>query len=538
MKVKGLFLISFCLMMIVVSSSFAQEKVDYSMIDKMRDEGFSRSQVMELVWYMTDVFGPRGGNSPSYDQAARWAEKRFKEFGAENVKLDPYAEIGMPWECTYNSVHMLTPQYMPLIAYAVSHTRGTNGKVRSHAVYVNTQEIFSEADLGKYRGKLKGKIVLAEPAPQLKLDFEPRAVRLSKDVLDDMAEMRIIPPKETITITRDEYDALLQGNAPQRPLPSAEVDEFFENEGVAVQIVPGRDSVKVSLDGPYDKGTVGLYSGHPVPKGGFKPLPRMTMAAEHYNRIVRLLEKGFDVEMEVEIRTIFHEDDLEDYNVIAEIPGTDLKDEIVLIGGHFDGIFGGTGATDNATGAAMVMEAMRILKAVDAKPRRTIRAALWGGHDAGHSGARYYVRKYVRDTKTGETFPEHAKLSVYFNCDWYGRILGIYLNGNDLARPIFFEWTKPFHDVGMTHIVSDNSGGSDHMGFIQAGIPGFSWIQDDIEYFSTNHHTNMDVYDRIVPEDLMQASVINACWAYLAAMRDDMIPRTPKQIKNNRRWHK
>ena len=538
MRASGFFILFIGLIFIVLSFSFAQEKVDYLMIDKMRDEGFNRSQVMELVWYMTDVFGPRGGNSPSYNQAAKWAEKKFEEFGTVNVKLDPYAEIGMPWECTFNSVHMIEPQYMPLIAYAVSHTRGTNGKVRSNAVYVNTQEIYSEADLEKYRGKLRGKIVLTMPGPELKPDFSPRAVRLSKEVLDDMAEMRIIPPKETVKITRDEYEALLRGETPKRPLSAARINEFFESEGVAVQIAPGRNSVKGYLDGPYDKGIVGLSSGRPVPVGGHKPLPRMSMAAEHYNRIYRLLKKGFEVEMEVEIRATFHEDDLYDYNVIAEIPGTDLKDEIVLLGGHFDGIFGGTGATDNATGAAMVMEAMRILKAVDAKPRRTIRAALWGGHDAGHSGAQYYVRKYVRNTKTGETFPEHAKLSIYFNCDWYGRLLGIYLNGNDLARPIFREWMKPFHDVGMTHIVSDNSGGSDHMRFIQAGIPGFSWIHDDLEYFTTNHHTNMDVFDRIVPEDLMQASVINACWAYLAAMRDEMIPRTSKQIKNNRRWHK
>ena len=429
---------------------------------------------------------------------------------------------------------------MPLIAYAVSSTRGTDGKVRSNAVYVNTREIFSEADLEKYRGKLRGKVVLTMPRPQLKLDFEPRAVRASTEMLDDMAEMRIIPPKEneTVNITRDEYEALLRGDVPKRPLPSTKINEFFENEGVAVLIAPSRNSVKTGLDGPFDKGTVGLFRGRPVPLGGHKPLPRMSMAAEHYNRIMRLLEKGFDVEMEVEIRVTFHEDDLEDYNVIAEIPGTDLKDEIVMLGGHFDGMFGGTGATDNATGAAMVMEAFRILKAVDAKPRRTIRVALWGGHDAGHSGARYYVRKYLRDPKTNKTFPEHAKLSAYFNTDWYGRFLGVYLNGNDLVRPIFYEWMKPFHDVGLTHIVSSNSGGSDHMAFIRAGIPGFQWIQDDIEYFSTNHHTNMDLFDRIVPEDLIQGSVINACWAYFIAMRDEMIPRTPKQINNSRRWHK
>ena len=514
----------------------AQEHVDYLMIDKMRDEGINRSQVMELVWYMTDVYGPRLGNSPSYNQAAEWAEKKFKEFGTKNVKLDPYAEIGMPWECTFSSVHLHKPQYMPLIAYPVSHTRGTEGKVIEDAVYINTEEITSESDLEKYRGRLRGKIVLTKPKPKLELDFKPRATRLSKEDLDDMAEMRITPPEETVTIPREEYRALLQGKVPPEPLPVKQINEFFEKEGVAVLVEPSMVSSR--LDGPFDKGIVFLRSGRPVPLGGHKPLPRVTMAAEHYNRIVRLLEKGMDVTMEVEIRATFHETDLHDYNVMAEIPGTDLKDEIVLIGGHFDGKFGGTGATDNATGAAMVMEAMRLLKAVDAKPRRTIRAALWGGHDAGHSGARYYVRKYIRDPKTQKTFPEHAKLSVYFNTDWYGRFLGIYMNGNDLVRPIFEAWIKPFYDVGMTHLVSDNSGGSDHMGFIRAGIPGFQWIQDDIEYFTTNHHTNMDLYDRIVEDDLIQGSVINACWAYLAAMRDEMLPRSPNQINNNRRWHK
>ncbi|MCK5568884.1 MAG: hypothetical protein KAJ15_04150, partial [Spirochaetes bacterium] len=295
MRAKGLSIISVCVLVIVISSALAQEEVDYVMVDKMREEGFARSQAMDLVWYMSDVFGPRGGNSPSYNQAAQWAKKRFEEFGAENVKLDPYAEIGMPWECTFNSVHMLTPQYMPLIAYAVSHTRGTNGKVRDNAVYVNTREIFSEADLEEYKGKLRGKIVLTMPGPKLKPDFQPPATRLSKEVLDDMAEMRIIPPKETetVTITRDEYDALLQGDVPPRPLSSEKINTFFEDEGVAVLIAPSRNSVKGRLDGPFDKGTVALISGRPVPVGGHKPLPRMSMAAEHYNRIMRLLEKGF-----------------------------------------------------------------------------------------------------------------------------------------------------------------------------------------------------------------------------------------------------
>jgi carboxypeptidase Q len=466
------------------TSLYAQEPVDYKMIEKMRDEGFYHSQVMDLVWFLTDVYGPRLANSPSYNQAVQWAKKKFEEFGAENVTLFPFVELsGMPWECTFSSVTMHSPQYMPLIAYAVPHTRGTNGSIRSNVVYVNTQEIFSEADLQKYRGKLNGKIILITPEVPIKLDFKPRAMRLLDVDLDKMAETEIIRKPEMVPITHDEYKTLLKGNIPQQPLP------------------------------------------------------RVTMAAEHYNRLFRLLEKGFDVEMEIDIRATFFQEDLQDYNVIAEIPGTDLKDEIVMIGGHLDGMPAGTGAADNAAGAAMVMEAIRILKAVGAEPRRTIRAALWGSHEIGRLGSKAYIKTNFYDPETQTRLPGYDKLSVYFNSDYYGRILGVYLHGNDLVRPIFEAWKKPFEDVGMTHLVPGNSGGSDHMSFIDLGLPGFKWINDPIEYFTTIHHTNMDLYDRIVPEDLMQASVINACWAYLAAMRDEKIPRTPNQKKNNRRWH-
>jgi Zn-dependent M28 family amino/carboxypeptidase len=253
---------------------------------------------------------------------------------------------------------------------------------------------------------------------------------------------------------------------------------------------------------------------------------------------MRIMGWGIDVEMEVETRIFFEEDDLRDFNVIAEIPGNDLKEEIVMIGGHYDGEPSGTGATDNASGCAAVMEAMRILKTVGAKPRRTIRAALWGSEEAGHLGSSAYVKKHFGGPETQQVLPEHNNLSVYFNMDWYGRFRGIYLQGNDLVRPIFEEWMKPFHDVGMTHIVPGNTGGTDHMDFVRAGLPGFQFIQDDLEFFTTTFHTNMDVYDRLVPEDLMQASVILASFAYNAAMRDQKLPRTPNQMKNNRRWHK
>jgi len=514
------------------------EQVDTKMIEKMRDEGFSRSQVMDIAWHLTDVYGPRLANSPSYNQAARWAKKKLEEFGAENVVLFPFpGSNSMPWECTFSSISMFTPQYMPLIAYAVPHTRGMNGRIKSNAVYVNTEEIYSEADFEKYRGKLRDKIILVSPEAPINLDFETRAFRLTEVHLDKMAETQIIRKPELVKISGEKYSALLKGKNPKRALSTEKIRTFFEEEGAVVLISPSQHSVKGPLWGPYDKGIVEIDDVHPVPINGHKPISRVTMAAEHYNRLVRLLKNGFDVELEIEIRAKFHQEDLGDYNVIAEIPGTDLKDEIVMLGGHLDGMPAGTGAADNAAGTAMVMEAIRILKAVGAKPRRTIRVALWGSHEIGRLGSKAYIKKIFFDPETKTQHPGYDKLSVYFNSDYYGRILGVYLHGNDLVRPIFEAWMKPFKDVGMTHLVPGNSGGSDHMSFIDSGLPGFKWINDPIEYFTTIHHTNMDLYDRIVPEDLKQAAVINACWAYLAAMRDEMLPRTPNQKKNNRRWH-
>ncbi len=508
-----------------ILSSFlaaSQEKIDHKMIEKIRDEGFNRSQVMNFASYMTDVLGPRFSNSPGYTKAAEWAKKKFKEFGIK-AEMDAYGEIGPGWENRYTSVHMHKPQYMTLIAYPKPYSRGTGGKVISNVVFVNKKEIFSMADLDKYKGKLRGKIVFTKPKRKLTLNFSPAAVRLSDKELDDMAELHIIPKDERGDTTNK-----------KKPLNKQMIHEFFENEGVAALVEPGGPQGPA----PMDKGLVHVSAPRPLSKGQPKPLPTLIVSAEHYNRIMRILEWGIDVEMEVETRIFFEEDNVLDFNVIAEIPGTDLKDEIVMIGGHYDGEPSGTGATDNASGCAAVMEAMRILKIVGAKPRRTIRAALWGCEEAGHLGSRAYVKKHFGGPDRQHYLPEHDKLSVYFNMDWYGRFRGIYLQGNDLVRPIFEEWMKPFHDVGMTYIVPGNTGGTDHMDFVRAGLPGFQFIQDDLEFFTTTFHTNMDVYDRLVPEDLMQASVILASFVYNAAMRDQKLPRTPNQMKNNRRWHK
>jgi hypothetical protein len=515
--------------------SSAQEKVDHKMIERIRAEGFKRSQVMDIAWHMTDVLGPRFSNSPGYTQAARWAKQKFEEFGVR-AELDAYGEVGPGWEVKYTSVHMHEPKYMPLIAYAKPYARGTGKKVVSKAFLISMDKIYTRDDLKLYKGKLKGKIVLTRPKRKLSLNFMPAAVRLSDEELDDMAELRVIPPERTPSHASESY-VIAGKNEPQahkKPLPEKIIMDFFEKEGVAAVVEPGSPQGSA----PMDKGLVHVSAPRPLDKDAPKPLPGVIVSAEHYNRIARLLEKGIEVKMEVETRVHYEEDDLRDFNVLAEIPGSDLKDEIVMIGGHFDGEPSGTGATDNASGCASVMEAMRILKAVGARPRRTIRAALWGAEEAGHLGSRAYVKKNFGDAETQEYLPAHAKLSVYFNMDWYGRFRGIYLQGNDLVRPIFEEWMKPFHDVGMTHIVPGNTGGTDHMAFVKIGLPGFQFIQDDLEFFTTTFHTNMDVFDRLVEEDLMQAAVILASFAYNAAMCDAMLPRTPNQMKNNRRWHK
>ena len=513
----------------------SQEKIDHKMIEKIRDVGFNHSQVMEIASYMTDVLGPRFSNSPGYTRAAKWAKKKFQEMGIK-AELEAYEEVGPGWENRYTSVHMHKPQYMTLIAYPKPYSRGTEGKVVSNVVFVNIKEISSLADLDRYEGKLRGKIIFTKPKRKLTLNFEPAAVRLSDEELDDMAELHIIPQKEMVNIPRDIYETLIteSGKEQKKPLAENKIHEFFEKEGVAVLVEPGGPQGSA----PMDKGLVHVSAPRPLRQGQSKPLPTLIVCAEHYNRIMRILEWGIDVEMEVEARIFFEEDDLWDFNVIAEIPGSDLKDEIVMIGGHYDGEPSGTGATDNASGCAAVMEAMRILRSVGAKPRRTIRAALWGCEEAGHLGSRAYVKKHFGGPETQKYLPEHSQLSVYFNMDWYGKFRGIYLQGNDLVRPIFEKWMKPFHDVGMTYIVPGNTGGTDHMAFVRAGLPGFQFIQDDLEFFTTTFHTNMDVYDRLVPEDLLQAAVILASFAYNAAMRDQKLPRTPSQMKNNRRWYK
>jgi len=502
------------LIMILVTSTLVvaadEEPIHWGIIQKIMEEGFNNSHIMEDVWYMTDVFGHRLAKSSSYLAAAKWAKRKFENYGLENVQLDPY-EFGIGWDLEYTSVNMISPQYMPIIAYPQAWSSPTKGKVRGPAVFINFEEITSIQDLNQYKGKLQNAIIFSAPKRVLLPSFQPDAVLLSKERLDEMAQISIIPE------SHDRKSRYAQTDG----FPRQKIIEFMLSEGIAAI---------ATLDQVYDDGTVmvTLVSRNAWKKGAPKQPTSFVLAAEHYNRIIRILEEGIPVEMEVELRATYTDKDLKDYNVIAEITGSDLADEVVIIGAHLDAHIAGTGAEDNATGAAQVMEAARILKAIGVKPRRTIRFALWGGEETGHAGSRAYVAKHYFDHDTKKILSEHEKFSGYFNLDYgTGKIRGIYLMGNMCAMPIMTEWMKPFQNLGMTHVVlvPGEDIGSDHVQFETVGLPVFPFLQDPVENDSVSFHSNMDVFDRIIPEYLIQGAVVVAGFVYHAAMRDELLPR-------------
>lgn len=476
-------------------------------------EAFQNSKVMDHVFYMTDVYGPRLTNSPGYKAAGDWAVKQFKEWGLENVKQEKFP-FGRGWSCSRFSAHLKEPGYAPLLGYARPWSPGTNGVVRGEAMMAI---IAAEADFEKYRGKLKGKMALIEKPRELGLPTDPPARRVTEAELGEIAKAP--DPSQAFGLTWP----------PRRPGPPSsyaaraqfrsKLNKFLADEGVTVAIFQG------------DRGDGGIVRGSaqgsrdpndPVPP------PSVLLAPEHYGRIARLIERKIPVTLEFEIQAQFHDEPTETFNVLADLPGTDRKDEIVLLGGHLDSWTGGTGAADDAAGCAIMMEAVRILKALDLKVRRTVRVGLWAGEEQGLLGSRAYVKDHLADSETLRLKGEHARFSGYFNVDnGGGRIRGVYLQGNDMMRPVFEAWFKPFADYGVSTITLRNTGGTDHLSFDAVGLPGFQFIQDPLDYGTRVHHTNMDVYERLVPADMMQNSAVLAAIAYHAANRAELLPRKP-----------
>ena len=497
-----------------------QEKVDLDAIYRIKQEGFQNSQVMSVMSWLTDVYGPRLTNAPGFRKAGEWAVKEMTSWGLSNVKLEPWGPFGRGWTNDKFYAMATTPGgSFPLIGMSTAWTAGTNGLVTGEAIHA---VIETPEDMAKFKGQLRGKFVLTSALRDVPALWTSPASRLTDQQLAELGR---------------ESDAAPRGRGGRAGAPgrqggpgggrggvqgfAQQRTQFFKDEGVVALITAGRG----------DGGTIflGGNSANRQPNVTDLGLPAIVIAIENYGRIVRTLEKNMPVKIEMDIKNTFH-DDPQSFNVIAELPGTDkaLAPELVMLGAHFDSWHGGTGATDNAAGSAVMMEAMRILKQSGVKLRRTVRIGLWGGEEQGLIGSRAYVTEHFGDRATMALKPDHAKLSGYFNVDnGTGAIRGVYLQGNEAVGPIFETWMKPFNNLGMSATTIRDTGGTDHQAFDAVGLPGFQFIQDEVEYDTRTHHSNMDVYERIQEEDMRKNAVIVASFVYLTANRDEKLPRKP-----------
>jgi carboxypeptidase Q len=523
-RLAAIFALAFCALPL---TGFAQEKVDLDTINKIRYEGFRNSKVMEIASGLMDGIGPRLTGSPNAKRANDWTRQKLEDFGLSNAHLEAWGPFGRGWFNEYTNVRMVAPDIATLIAYPKAWTPGTNDVVRAQVVRVS---IRTPQDLARYKGKLAGKIALIGDDPDIKPSTEPLSERYSEKSLSDLEHYQAPPDR----------NLMLQREFQMRARAQRQINKFFDDEKVVAMIDHSRGSI--------NGGTVFVQQGGSYKVGQAAGTPQVTLATEQWTRIARLLAAKQTVELELNIKNNFIDAPTQ-WDTIAELPGVDKdkKDELVMLGAHLDSWHSGTGATDNGAGSVVMMEAMRILKAVGVKPRRTIRIGLWTGEEQGLLGSQWYVAQHFgsrpestdperkgdptvtrRDAGPVTVKPEQAKVSVYFNVDnGTGKIRGVYMQENAGVEPIFEAWMKPFHDLGMDTLTMRNTGGTDHLSFDAVGIPGFQFIQDPIEYDTRTHHSNMDVYDRLQADDLKQMAVIVASWVYMAAQRDQMFPRKP-----------
>lgn len=544
-------------------------------IDKIKDEGMNRSQVMQTLSYLSDVIGPRLTASPGMKRGNEWTRDTLAKWGMENAHLEPWGPFGRGWTLKKFYAMVDGPTAFPLIAYPKAWSPGTDTLVTlptvlaanpkkkgAAAMPVDQNTAFTaevvhfnaanEAELDQYKGKLKGKIVLVGPIRELKAHFDPQGTRATDKELLDMANA-----PDPASVQRPAFTP--NANFQQIQQFNAKRMRFLADEGAAILIDAGRGDggtifVQQAAAVPPPPTAAGTPAGPPArvwEKGANVPI-QISAAAEHFNRVARMVDAGEKVTMTVDLAVEYQDQDQNGYNTIAEIPGTDLKDQIVMLGGHLDSWQSGTGATDNGAGCAVMMEAMRIIKTLGLQPRRTIRIALWTGEEQGLLGSRAYVKQHFGYRGDGTTpafggggpnqaslpvtkLPEYDKLSAYFNIDnGTGKIRGVYMQGNDNVRPIFRKWLDPFKDpkwfdpnkeLGANTLTLSNTGGTDHLSFDAIGLPGFQFIQDEVEYSARTHHSNMDVFDRIQADDMKQIATIVATFVYQTAMMDEQMPK-------------
>ena len=517
------FLVACCLAFITVTIAAQQPAVDQATIARIRGEAITQSQAMDTHWWLSEGFGPRATGTPGYQAAADWVMKKFNEWGLKNVHIERFP-FGQGWSIDRFSAHLLTPQPSVVIGMPRWYSPSTKGVITSDVVHVKAS---TEADLAKYKGQLAGKIVILQAARPVRM-LEDRVVLRMNDA--DWAEAMKLPeprpapnaPAAAGAMTPQQFAALVQ--------------KFLLAEGAAAVLDRGSDN-DLSAGGSdlswqtqrVDGGTIFPGNGGSRDPKAPQQVPSATLAVEHYNRLVRLLEHGQPVRMEVNIQTKFHPETNPEgnaFNIIAEIPGSDLAHEVVIMGAHFDTYPYATGATDNTTGSAAMIEAVRVIQKLGLKPRRTIRVALWAAEEQGLLGSREYVARHFFDRNTKTPKPGHENVAAYFNLDnGTGRILGIWGQNNTGAMKNFEQWGQALKDLGWRNVSPRSVSQTDHGSFEEAGLPGFQFIQERLEYNSRTHHSNMDTFDHVQKDDVIQQGAVAAVFAWHAANAPEKLPR-------------
>jgi carboxypeptidase Q len=522
------------------------DRSDLEIVGRIKTEAFENSQVMDTLQYLTDQYGPRLTVSPEWREAADWAVKRLQSYGLENVHLEKWGAPGRAWTLKRASLELLEPRYSAMVAAPLAWSDVTAGEQTGEvllAPYGSGRRSFDpkvgQDDLDKFeaewKGKLKGRIVLLSAVrkiePETKIEFR----RYTSQDLSEMADAPAPASKVPVDLKNLKFPddlqeamqyyyslpaSLREAFSKQRREIAAKRAQFLKAEGV-IAVVNSDQRAHDSLlfaeaAGPYDA------------KDALAP-PTFVLTQEQYNRIVRLLEHKVAVKVRVNLQAVISKENQDAYNIVGEIPGSGAKaDQLIMIGGHFDSWHTGTGATDNGAGSAVMMEAMRILKALNLKLDRTVRIALWSGEEQGLLGSQAYVKEHFGDPETMQVTEQHAKLSGYFNLDnGSGKIRGVYLQGNDAMRPLFDSWLSAFRDQGVSTISIRNTGGTDHLSFDAVGLSGFQFIQDPLDYDTLTHHSDVDTFDHLQAPDLMQAAAVIATVVYDAANRPEMLPRKP-----------
>jgi carboxypeptidase Q len=544
-KVKSIILLAIFL---TINSTSKADDINLEVIHKIKKQAFHHSKVMDYMHVLADKNGPRVSGSPGYLRAAKTAVKAYNEAGISNAKLEPWGTFGRGWSWTRIAVQMKKPVATTLTAFPADWTAATDKPVTGEVVFAPLWDKGDESqasDLEKtgfqieaykkrYRGKLAGKVVMIDHPVLFMLPAEAEKYRFDDEGLSELSkanEPGLKPilewPLLRAPIDAGErarvWDSIPLEVSADRWLMQLKLGnrmaEFWLEEGVtAILKTTWASPSAVIMQSDFGS----FRDGDPIPPATAVLMP------EHYNRIHRLLERDVLVEIEVDVDAEFYGPKIDGINVIAEIPGTGQRNEVVMLGAHLDSWHGATGASDNAAGSAVVMEAMRILKTLDLKMQRDVRAALWDGEEQGLFGSRAYVANHFAEPITMIIKPDHAKLSAYFNLDnGGGKIRGVYLQENDMAKPILSAWMEPFSDLGVTTTTIKNTNGTDHLSFEAVGLPGFNFIQDPLDYDLNTHHSNVDHVGHIIPGDLMQAAAVMAAFVYQAATRDEIIPRKP-----------